>query len=257
MLGTKVWTSSQSDDIVFLHAVGFTGGMWGDVIRQLSEFRSITIDLPGHGQSRGDPFTTIADAADHVARAIADRSIGGPVHVVGLSLGAYVGLALAQRHPSLVNRAVLSGLHVGEIPGAFWIKLLGNAMSPIATTRFARRQNHRMLGIPDDSDVSSWRDPSPITVKTFRAVNKAAIGFQITEEALQQIDTPILALAGAKEHASILQSLDMLQRHLPNGIARTVPGLGHGWPAQDSALFSETVRAWIQHDDLPGRLQEL
>jgi pimeloyl-ACP methyl ester carboxylesterase len=63
-------------------------------------------DLPGHGQRRGEPFTIDAAVA-----AVADAidQIGGPALVVGHSLGGYVGIAVAGRHPHRVAGLVAIG----------------------------------------------------------------------------------------------------------------------------------------------------
>jgi pimeloyl-ACP methyl ester carboxylesterase len=65
--------------------------MWGEVIAYLPECISTTIDLPGHGESAGVPFTTFEDAADRVA-AVIGALAQGPVTIVGISMGSYVGL---------------------------------------------------------------------------------------------------------------------------------------------------------------------
>ncbi|WP_218671049.1 alpha/beta fold hydrolase [Microbispora sp. GKU 823] len=79
--------------------------MWSPV-RALLRAPSAAPDLPGHGRRRGLPYGTEA-ACDVVAEAIAD--LGGRALVVGLSLGGYVGIAAAARHPDLVAGLVAMG----------------------------------------------------------------------------------------------------------------------------------------------------
>ncbi|HYH94012.1 MAG TPA: alpha/beta hydrolase [Candidatus Saccharimonadales bacterium] len=94
--------------IVFAHGTRLTRAMWTPQVAQLGdEFRVLTLDLPGHG-TMADELFTMAGAADHVA-AVIREAIGGPAVVVGLSLGGYVAMATAERHPSLVRGLVLSG----------------------------------------------------------------------------------------------------------------------------------------------------
>ena len=254
MLHVDIRHPSARDTVLFLHAGGFTGRMWDGVLDQFQDFRTIAVDLPGHGESRAAPFTTIESAADAAAETIRE-SLNGPAHVVGLSLGAYVGFSLAQRHPALVERAVLSGFQITRLKGAFWLGLFVNLLSPFAGSRYMRRKNERALGVPEDSPMSTWREPSPINAKTFRAVNRAALRFRVETKTLQKTATPILALAGAKEHPAILESLRLLDGEPPNGAARIAPGLGHAWPAQNPDLFVAATRAWIKGEDLPGALE--
>lgn len=95
--------------IVLVHGTRLTGGAWAAQQAGLGDaFRTIAIDLPGHGTRAGEPFT-LDGAADTVAAAVREHATGGRAVVVGLSLGGYVAMALAAREPGLVRGLVLSG----------------------------------------------------------------------------------------------------------------------------------------------------
>nr|WP_225311068.1 alpha/beta hydrolase [Microbispora cellulosiformans] len=91
--------------IVFVHGIRLSGTMWSPV-RALLQVPSAAPDLPGHGVRRGLPYDTEA-ACDVVAEVI--TGLGGRALVVGLSLGGYVGIATAARHPDLVAGLVAMG----------------------------------------------------------------------------------------------------------------------------------------------------
>ena len=73
----------------------------------VAAFRVIACDLPGHGRREAESFE-LAAAADDLALAI-DKLAGGRALVVGLSLGGYVAMDLAARHPERVAGLVLAG----------------------------------------------------------------------------------------------------------------------------------------------------
>jgi pimeloyl-ACP methyl ester carboxylesterase len=88
--------------VLLLHRLGSSGLDWP---LQLPAFtacaRVITVDLRGHGRSSGAGWPTIEKLADDLAgllRALAESA----AHVVGLSQGGRVGLALAIRSPAQV-----------------------------------------------------------------------------------------------------------------------------------------------------------
>ena len=70
------------------------------------QYRVIAYDHRGQGSSEvGGPYdmdTVAADAAELIR-----TLVGGPVHFIGLSMGGFVGMRLAARHPELVKSLVL------------------------------------------------------------------------------------------------------------------------------------------------------
>lgn len=108
MIGYDVAGPTDGRPIVFLHATRLTRGMWTPQVEYLSgTHRIITLDLPGHGVRASERFT-LDGAADVVAQTI-DDAAGGRAIVVGLSLGGYVAMHLAERSPDRVRALVLAG----------------------------------------------------------------------------------------------------------------------------------------------------
>jgi pimeloyl-ACP methyl ester carboxylesterase len=66
---------------------------------EASGHRAVAVDLPGHGTRTEEEFT-LEGAVDTVRTAVDE--VGGRALVVGLSLGGYVGIAHAARHPEQV-----------------------------------------------------------------------------------------------------------------------------------------------------------
>ena len=110
--------------VVLVHGLRTSRTMWRAQVEALQRVghRAVAVDLPGHGTRIGEPFTLDA-AVDTVAQAIDE--LGGPAVVVGLSLGGYVGIRHAARHPEQVcglvaascstrpHRLLLAGWSVG------------------------------------------------------------------------------------------------------------------------------------------------
>jgi pimeloyl-ACP methyl ester carboxylesterase len=102
--------------IVFLHGTRLTGASWAAQVEDLGEeFHCLAPDLPGHGSAEAVAFT-VEDAADRVAELIAAEAHDGRAIVVGLSLGGYVAMDLAARHPERVNALAISGATAEPVP---------------------------------------------------------------------------------------------------------------------------------------------
>src|SRR5215472_15988579 len=100
---------SGSPAIVLVHSLGMTRRLWqaqlhGDVLPQ--GYRLIAPDLPGHGALANVPFRM--DTAIQRLVALIDEETNGRAVLVGLSLGGYVSMGLAARHPERVAGLVLA-----------------------------------------------------------------------------------------------------------------------------------------------------
>lgn len=101
-------SENQQDCVVLLHGYLESMLIWDDFVPLLyKEVRVITLDLPGHGISvvEGE-IHTMDFLADTVVAALKVLEVESAT-IVGHSMGGYVALAIAERHPSVVDALVL------------------------------------------------------------------------------------------------------------------------------------------------------
>jgi len=138
--------------IVFIHGTRMSRSYWTPQIEALSdEFRTIAVDLPGHGVRCHEAFTL--DGAVAGIAAVIETRARGRAMVVGLSLGGYVGMALAADRPELVQGLVISG----------------------ATIEPAGRLRRAVLGLALAFDLGQIRLVDPISARYYRFRYPAAI----------------------------------------------------------------------------------
>ncbi|MEM6763237.1 MAG: alpha/beta fold hydrolase [Pseudomonadota bacterium] len=253
MLPFELTGTAGAPIVVFLHGAGFGGAMWRPVVAHLHQYQCVLMDLPGHGAAVKQPFVSFEETAAAVARTVDTRFGGSPVHVVGLSLGAYVGLQVILDTPRVVRRAVLSGFHVGRFPNALYNRVLATALSPLATAGWYRRLAAKSLNVEPDAIFGGGR-PTPVSGRALRVVLREALAFAPDSAALSGIATPLLAVAGENELTVIKNSVATLNGTAPEVVGRIATGLGHAWSVEAPSLFAETVDAFIQGAPLPDGL---
>ena len=90
--------------IVFIHGFCETSAMWFPYVESLTDsYEVICPNLPGFGDSElTTTDLTIEKVADQLAKQLQLENVQNAVFI-GHSLGGYVALALAQRHPQMIR----------------------------------------------------------------------------------------------------------------------------------------------------------
>lgn len=94
--------------VVLLHGARASRTMWRPQLEALERAGrpALAIDLPGHGTRISERFA-IAPSIDAIGAGV--ELMGGRAVVVGLSLGGYLGILHAARHPAQVAGLVAAG----------------------------------------------------------------------------------------------------------------------------------------------------
>jgi pimeloyl-ACP methyl ester carboxylesterase len=107
--------AGSGDPLVLLHGgFGFDSRSWRPQFDALDdEFNVVAWDAPGCGQSDDPPESfCIEDYADSLAEFVRALGLTRP-HILGLSFGGALALALYERHPSLPQSLILAGAYAG------------------------------------------------------------------------------------------------------------------------------------------------
>ena len=98
------------ESVVFVHGAGMDHTVWTMYARHFARHgrNVISVDLPGHGRSSGEPKASIEDMADWIVALLDELGIGKAA-LVGHSLGSLIALDCAARHPGRVRALAMVG----------------------------------------------------------------------------------------------------------------------------------------------------
>jgi pimeloyl-ACP methyl ester carboxylesterase len=262
--------SKDSHSIVFLHGGGAAGWMWRKQVEALSNrYHCLVPDLPEQGQSVNSGAFSMENAADLVAELISNQAYGRKAHIVGLSEGAQVAVAMLSRHPEVIDRALISSAILHPLPGMqFYTPGLIRAshrwfVEPYKNNNWWIKLNMQYAaGIPDEYFDDFKRSFQSTTEDGFTHMMLANLSFRLPS-GLEKFQNPALVVTGSKEYKQMKESARDLLNVLPHAHG-VVVDLGrnatlaqeHNWALTAPELFSKTIAAFIEDKPLPNELKE-
>lgn len=183
--------------VVLVHGLRTSRTMWRAQVEALQAYgvEALAVDLPGHGERRGERFTL-----DGAVQAVADGvdAAGGRALVVGLSLGGYVGITHAARRPDQVAGLVAAACSTRPLVALVdgWALLArGIARLPDAGAGLNQGMVDRVLSPSAAADVAAGGFALDVMDDVLRAVRAAT-----PVEDLARVEAPVWLVNGRYDH---------------------------------------------------------
>ncbi|MEP7204633.1 MAG: alpha/beta fold hydrolase [Candidatus Saccharibacteria bacterium] len=209
--------------VLFIHGIGNSGAVWDKVLRKLpTDIRIVTIDLLGFGGS-SRPSWAIYSAktqARSVLKTFFNLRLGGPVIVVGHSLGALVAVEMAKRSPRLVQSLILCSPpfyqpNLGE-------KRLFPRSDGVLKIIFKKIHQHPERFLQITSVAMRYKlinepfDATKAGVDSYMGTLEAAIINQTSLEDVKKLQLPIHMIRGTFDPMVVSRNLKGLASDHPN-----------------------------------------
>lgn len=234
--------------LVLLHAFPLDRTMWQPQLGPLSGVaRVLAVDLPGFGDSTTgkEPFT-IDTAADAVCDFLDAVGVSDRVVLGGLSMGGYIALAFARRHPERLAGLILADTRSEPDDAAG--KAKRDEMIALARSAGAVGVIDQML--PKILAEKTRPDVAATVRATASRQSAAAIAAALAAlrdrpdatATLGCIAVPTLILVGEHDAITPPTMAQSLAAKIPGSKLVTIPGAGHLSNLENPDAFTAAVR---------------
>lgn len=252
----KVFAAVQGEGapILLLHGFPLSHRMWREQMGPLSASGQVLApDFPGFGQTMlvddAMSMDSYAASALSVCEAIAP---GQPIHVVGLSMGGYVAMAMLRMAPDRIQSLTLTNTKAEADTGeaaqkrlAMAEKLLvdgsrvaAEAMLPNVMAKSVNEDRPALFDFVRDLMISQ-------SARGLAAAQRAMAARPDSTGTLAGCPVPVLVVAGDDDRITPAPAMERMAAGIPGGRFVLIPGAGHLPVLEKPALVNEAILAHI------------
>jgi pimeloyl-ACP methyl ester carboxylesterase len=244
-----------SETIVFAHGLLWSCRMFDAQVAQFKEhYRCVAFDFRGQGQSEVTRSGYDMDTLYEDAIALIEQLGCAPCHFLGLSMGGFIGLRLAARHPELLRSLILLETTADPEPSenvakyrqltfvARWLGLglVIDRVMPVmfgqtflndpARAQERREWRHRMGG----------NHRLGITRATTGVITRQGI-----ENEIDKITVPTLILVGDEDVAVPPVHSERLHEHISGSRLEIIPRAGHTSTVEEPTAVNGAITNFL------------
>ncbi|MCP4817678.1 MAG: alpha/beta fold hydrolase [Shimia sp.] len=235
--------------LLIVHGLFGSGRNWGAIAKRLAPTRHVlAVDQRNHGNSPWFDGHSYEDMAADLAEVIAHY--GGPMDVLGHSMGGKAAMVLALARPELVNRLIIADI----APVTYGHDQNQNieAMRSVDLSRVTKRADASAQlaeRIPDTTLQSFFTQSLDVKQQRWRlnldvldAEMPKILGFP---EVTGQFGGPTLFLSGANSDYVLPDHRPTIREKFPKARFAKITGAGHWLHAEKPREFIASVDAWL------------
>lgn len=245
------------ETLVLVHGLMLASPSWEAQVAAFSDrYRVITFDLRGQGGSAHvsaglDLDNLAADTAELI-----DRLAGGPCHLVGFSMGAFIALRVAARRPDLVRTLTLIGPSAeAEAPEKMpAYRLLIALVTLFGARPFVRPLMKILFGdtfLTDPTrraERAQWRAmlralPRSLARAAAASAARGAIGHELV-----RITAPTLVVSGTEDRPVPPATARAVADGIPGTRFLSVPDTGHAVMIERPQVFNRALASFLSRE---------
>jgi len=244
-----------SETIVFAHGLLWSCRMFDAQVAQFKEhYRCVAFDFRGQGQSEVTRSGYDMETLYEDAIALIEQLGCAPCHFLGLSMGGFIGLRLAARHPEFLRSLILLETTADPEPSenvakykqltfvARWFGL-GLVVDRVMPVMFGRT----FLGDPVRAlERREWRQRMSVNHRL--GITRATTGVitrQGIESEIDKITVPTLILVGYEDVAVPPVHSQRLHEHIAGSCLEIIPRAGHTSTVEEPTAVNGAITNFL------------
>ncbi|MFI9384905.1 alpha/beta fold hydrolase [Kutzneria sp. NPDC052558] len=261
--------------IVFVHGLGGSHLNWSLVAKALAKGRrAVALDLRGFGLTPGAPRSTSIRANVGLLNSFVNEVVGGPVVLVGNSMGGVISVLQAHNNPETVAGLVLldpalppttvrPDLRVAAMFSAYLMPGLGELSMRLMQSRLSSRQqvlrmHNLVLADPRKADpqlteasvaMVDQRREIPGKEESFLGATRSLLRLLSRGDRYRRImagiSAPVLLISGAEDRLVPIAAARRAAAANPTWDSLFLPGVGHTPQLESPATVIDAVSTWL------------
>ncbi|MFV8816798.1 alpha/beta fold hydrolase [Haliea sp. E17] len=250
--GTELYyeeRGSGPETIVFSHGLLMSGRMFDAQVEALSQrYRCICYDHRGQARSAvaksGYDMDTLTDDAVALIKALD----AAPCHFVGLSMGGFVGMRLAFRHPQLLRSLVLMETSADpevNVKPYRRLAFIGRwfGFRAVVTPLMGILFGHSFLNDPEQEETRQFWKKHLLNLNR-RGTARAAHGVIDRDGVYSQLGSitlRTLVMVGDEDVATVPAKAERIHAAIAGSTLAVIPGAGHSASIEQPALVTAAL----------------
>ncbi len=243
--------ASARPKLLIVHGLFGSARNWGAIAKRLSDAREvIAVDMRNHGESFWADSHAYAELAQDLAEVIARE--GGPLDLLGHSMGGKAAMVLALTRPELVRRLLVADIAPVAYSHSQSHLIAAMRALPLAELESRSAADAALAEGVSDPGVRAFllqsldlRAEPPRWRLNLDVLEREMDGITGWPEISGQFERPVLFLSGAKSDYVLPEHRPTIKALFPNAKFAKLPGAGHWLHAEAPRPFEASARMWF------------
>lgn len=252
--GMKVFGDSNNPAIVLIHPFPFDARLWFDVASELSDsYFVITPDLRGCGQTAlGNDEPSLDVLAEDIYELVTEAGFAKAV-IGGISLGGYVAMSLAKKHPEIISGLILADTKASsdtQVAKENRLQIASQMLQSGKVELFADQMITNVVGDFTHAnrpevvlEVRDWmRESKPESIAWLQEAMANRVD---SFETLASLTVPTLLIRGTQDSISTADDFALMQKNLRQVTYVQIQNSGHLPPIEDPIATTIAIENWL------------